>query len=314
MLNRTTEVVRDTKEYRDAIQRLSEATITRSSHAPMLQGINYRLQGQSRRSRFLIALALTCFVAALDLLSGPDLSLSLFYLLPIGGLAWYDGRPTARALTILSALWWLADGLWGALHPGIAFWNAVIRLGFFLCVVLLIAQLRQAYLEQQTLAERDPLTGLANLRALSAALGQQLTPGRLPAEALTIAYLDLDNFKQVNDRFGHAAGDEALHTVATAIRTTLRTSDISARIGGDEFVVVLAGCDQLRAQEVLERLRDVVHRRSDAETWGISVSIGAVCLAQPPGPALLDVILQRADAMMYQAKLSGKNRIVVEAW
>jgi diguanylate cyclase (GGDEF)-like protein len=262
----------------------------------------------------LLALLLTAVLAALDLVSGPDLSLSLFYLLPIGGLAWYNGARAACLLTAASAIWWLADGLIGTLHPGVAVWNMLIRAGFFLIVVLLISRLSLAYDAQRTLAGHDPLTGLANLRSLRAALEHYLSRARPPTELLTVAYLDLDNFKQVNDRLGHAAGDAALQTVAEAIRATLRAGDLSARIGGDEFVVVLTGCDEPRAREVLERLQSKVQACSKAAGWGVAVSIGAVCLAHSPRPSQAAAVLDLADAAMYRGKAQGKGRIVVEPW
>lgn len=127
---------------------------------------------------------------------------------------------------------------------------------------------------------------------------------------LTVAYLD--NFKQVNDRLGHAAGNTVLLSVADAIRSTLRADDLSARVGGDEFVVVLGDCDEPLARSVLERLRAAIQARSDSEHWDISVSIGAVCLTTYPEQ--VDTALQRADAALYRAKLAGKNCIVVESW
>jgi hypothetical protein len=142
----------------------------------MLQRIHGQLRRLSPRARLALAVLLTGAVAVLDLVSGSDLSLTLFYLIPIGGLAWYNGERAAQLLTIISAFCWLADGLVGTFHPGIAAWNTAIRTGFVLIVVLLITQLRQAYELQRTLAGHDSLTGLANFRTLSAALGHQLTP------------------------------------------------------------------------------------------------------------------------------------------
>jgi diguanylate cyclase (GGDEF)-like protein len=280
----------------------------------MLQRIHSQLRRLSPRARLALAVLLTGAVAVLDLVSGSDLSLTLFYLIPIGGLAWYNGERAAQLLTVISAFCWLADGLVGTFHPGIAAWNTAIRTGFVLIVVLLIAQLRQAYELQRTLAGHDSLTGLANFRTLSAALGQQLTPSGPGAWGLTVAYLDLDDFKQVNDRLGHAAGNTVLLAVADAIRSSLRAGDLSARVGGDEFVVVLTNCDAPQACNVLERLRTTIQARSDAEHWGISASIGAVCLSASSAPEQVDSVLQRADAALYRAKFAGKNRVLIEPW
>jgi diguanylate cyclase (GGDEF)-like protein len=278
----------------------------------MLHGLHSRLRRLSPRVRLALAVLLTGALAVGDLASGSELSFALLYLIPLGGLAWYNGQRGARLLTAVSALGWLADGLIGAFHLGVAIWNTAIRTGFFLIVIMLIGRLRQAYELQRTLAGHDSLTGLANFRTLSTALGQRLTPRRLGDGLLTVAYLDLDNFKQVNDRLGHAAGNTVLLMVADAIRSTLRADDLSARVGGDEFVVVLTDCDEPLARSVLERLRAAIQARSDADRLGISASIGAVCLAAYPEQ--VDTVLQRADAALYRAKLAGKNCIVVEPW
>ena len=157
-------------------------------------------------------------------------------------------------------------------------------------------------------AQRDPLTGALNRRGLQEALDPLLRSGA----PLALALLDFDHFKQVNDRFGHPVGDQVLATSAQLLRSSIRGSDFLARLGGEEFCVVLEGCDQDRARQVCEQLR----RRIETHDWTqlapellLTVSIGtAASPGGPDGPGL-DRLIEQADRAMYAAKLAGRNRV-----
>ncbi len=160
-------------------------------------------------------------------------------------------------------------------------------------------------------AERDPLTGLGNRRRLERGCAELLPASARDGTPLAVALLDVDHFKQVNDRLGHAAGDRVLVALAQALRDGTRASDIVARYGGEEFVVVMPGLDPAQAADVAERLR----ARLGAQDWaavlgegaGLSVSAG---LASAPAYEL-PLLLQRADEALYRAKRGGRDRLCV---
>jgi diguanylate cyclase (GGDEF)-like protein len=276
----------------------------------MFSAIHQNLDHQTWQMRALLACLFTLILAMLDLWSGPDLSFALFYLLPIGILAWYNSQRQALLLTIGITANWIADGILGGLDPIIAIWNALLRGGFFVVVITLLVQLQQAYVEQQRLAQHDPLTGLVNMRALQ----QYFTTLPTTDNHLTVAGLDLDNFKQVNDRLGHSSGDAALQMVADTMRSNIRGHDLCARIGGDEFVILLANCDAATAGHVLTRIQATIRQKSDAEGWGISASIGAISMPMAVVGGNLDHLLQLADKAMYRAKSDGKDQVIVDNW
>jgi diguanylate cyclase (GGDEF)-like protein len=139
-------------------------------------------------------------------------------------------------------------------------------------------------------ASTDPLTGVANRRAWEAEATRSLAHAARTGEPLTVAILDLDGFKEVNDRDGHSAGDRLLRQVATEWRGRLRTSDLLGRHGGDEFVLCLPGTDARRATEVLQRLEGGLP---------IGWSVGTATAA--PGDSLTS-LLQRADDQLYRGK------------
>lgn len=160
----------------------------------------------------------------------------------------------------------------------------------------------------RTMAETDPLTGAANRRHFLRALETLRAPGAL-------LVFDLDRFKQVNDSFGHQAGDVLLCEVARVVQQTLRDGDLLARLGGDEFAVILPGVDPACAQRVAERVRAAVSGRvvstgEHALRSSISIGLAAVSAGGPLEP---DALLREADAALYAAKRQGRDRICTAA-
>ena len=124
---------------------------------------------------------------------------------------------------------------------------------------------------------------------------------------MTLAYIDLDNFKAVNDTLGHHGGDDVLRRTAAVIRQCIRASDVAARLGGDEFVVLLPETGQEVSGGVLERLRSQLAKAFDEAACPVTASVGAVSFAEPPRE--VDELVRQADAAMYAAKAAGKNRV-----
>lgn len=181
------------------------------------------------------------------------------------------------------------------------------------------ASMRNVDVEVQALAELDrqarvdTLTGLVTrreaMRRLEEVSGQQREPGG----AIALLFCDIDYFKDINDRFGHAAGDTVLRTLATRISEAVRLDDVVARMGGDELLVLISGVHELtEATEVAEKVRQVATAPIDidGEAVTVSLSIGAT-LAVHGEPA--EVLIARADAAMYQAKHSGRNQVAALA-
>jgi diguanylate cyclase (GGDEF)-like protein len=160
-------------------------------------------------------------------------------------------------------------------------------------------------------AERDPLTGLGNRRHLERRCAQLMPQAELNQSPLTLAVLDVDHFKRVNDQHGHTVGDVVLVAMAQLLRENTRTGDVVARHGGEEFVIVLPGMPASRAQEVCERLRERVQTFPWALRCGtaapLTVSLG---LAAAPSYELPD-LLHRADRALYRAKGEGRNRVAL---
>jgi diguanylate cyclase (GGDEF)-like protein len=157
----------------------------------------------------------------------------------------------------------------------------------------------------RTEALTDPLTGLLNRRALSNRYASSMVRAHTAA-----ILLDLDHFKSINDRYGHAAGDLVLRRFAEIISANTRVSDTAARVGGEEFCIVLHGASQAMATEIAERIRKALEAESIASPNGdipITVSAGvAICIGEGQN---FDTLLERADYALYNAKAEGRNRV-----
>lgn len=174
------------------------------------------------------------------------------------------------------------------------------------------ARLRTAHQQAEAAAMTDALTGLANRRGFEAALARALSAAERGA-AFVLLHLDLDHFKQINDTLGHAAGDEALIHVAAVLRAELRGQDIGARVGGDEFVVLVQGqSDSIAAGRIAARLIAGIERFKpvSGDVVRLSASVGAV-LSQHYTTPQADRLLAAADAALYEAKRAGRGCCVV---
>ena len=254
------------------------------------------LRDRSAATIFVVAMVAVAAIGWLDFVTGVRLSFGLFYLVPVAVATTYAGRQwgiaVAVACTVVSLIGDLATETGVGLIP---YWNAAMRLGVFVVVVVVLSKLRAAHQLERRLARTDPLTGVANFRWFEEEVQREMYSSRRYGGPLSLAYLDLDDFKRVNDERGHAAGDEVLRTVADTLRTQLRPTDLVARLGGDEFVVLLPHTDRTGAAEAMERVQADL-----TASGGIGFSVGVIQLDRAVGS--IDDLVGRADELMYEAK------------
>ena len=195
------------------------------------------------------------------------------------------------------------------LNVGYALLYVMLALAFHATLVSLVVS--RLVLELRHRSRHDGLTGLLNRRAMEEALHAQVQRSRRTGETFTVLMLDLDHFKSINDRFGHAAGDRALRHAAALLKAGVREVDHLARFGGEEFLALLPGASLAAAQPLAERLRGCLDAEPlvvDSTSVPLSVSIGVAQWADASEDA--SRLLVRADAALYQAKLQGRNRVV----
>jgi diguanylate cyclase (GGDEF)-like protein len=179
--------------------------------------------------------------------------------------------------------------------------------GATMLVTTLRARLQEVMEVLSEAASTDPLTGLANRRQFNGVLARELARAQRDKRPVSLIVLDLDHFKTVNDSAGHDAGDEVLRLVAAVLTEHSRTVDLPARLGGEEFALILPDTDAEGGVLVAERLRLEVQRRTKRGGPGVTVSLGVAC--SPSGGRDADALVQDADSALYVAKNGGRDRV-----
>jgi diguanylate cyclase (GGDEF)-like protein len=185
---------------------------------------------------------------------------------------------------------------------------------FFLSFGFVLSTVEQSAEKNRRFAQEDPLTGLSNRRALFDAMDNLFASAKSAGTPTTIMIIDIDHFKQVNDRYGHQAGDAVLLRVAETIEQRLRDRDIVGRIGGEEFLAVLPDTPINGAKRVAEELREtlasspIIHEQQEIP---VTISIGLHHSAQMHQPLDTDSMIASADEALYLAKARGRNRVEV---
>jgi diguanylate cyclase (GGDEF)-like protein len=255
------------------------------------------------------AAALTLAIFLANDLTPPQIRLALLYLVPVLIATWYEGIWWGVGFTALSMALRLIVEV--EQQPGMTVVISLVNQLWFAAVagiaMLAFGHLRRTQQQLARLATHDMLTNVLNARAFADRLTQELERNRRYSRPLSLLYLDLDNFKVINDSHGHQTGDAVLRLVADAMRSSVRQADVVGRLGGDEFAVLMPETDAQLADTAAQRLAASL-RSVFQGTPTVTASIGVVsCGATDAGT---DDLLRRADQAMYEAKRKGKDRVV----
>ena len=258
-----------------------------------------------------LGLAVIAGVACLDYAGGARLLLSIFYLLPVMMVAWWTGSTLYGLLVAFASaaagpvVAYLLD--FSAVSLPVSLWNNGVRLTVFCVVLYLLHRTRRLNARLEEMAMSDELTGLANLRAFRQLAAQEIERSARYAHELSLAYIDIDHFKTINDGRGHLEGDRVLQALAGVAKATARTSDTVARLGGDEFVILMPETAAEVAGAVAKRLLEVVPKGVGRDGIPVTCSIGLASFRQ--APSSVELMLAAADELMYAAKADGRNRL-----
>jgi diguanylate cyclase (GGDEF)-like protein len=264
----------------------------------------------SRALRLIAWAALAAGVFVLNVRTSSDLRLGILYVIPVLLAAWHDGLGWGISFALATALLRFGVGidqmpLDTSLQVRIL--NEVAYLAVVGVAIAGLSQLRRTQSQLQLLATHDPLTTVLNARAFASQVAQELGRNRRYGRPLALIYLDLDDFKKVNDAHGHATGDAVLRLVADAMRSAVRQADVVGRLGGDEFGVLMPETDGDVAHAVANRLAGGI-RTVFRGTPSVTASIGVVAVSGTEAGS--DELLRKADHAMYEAKRAGKDRVV----
>ncbi len=268
------------------------------------------LHKQQKRYIVLAAIIIVLVLWTIDYITPPDLSFVVFYVFPVFLVAWFAEKEAGIVIALLSGIaWYTADVV--ATEPTSSLlasvWNVFTKVGFFLIMNFTVSSLRVSLEREREMARTDYLTQVANTRYFVEISDQEIKRAGRYQHPFTVAYLDIDDFKSINDRWGHSTGDELLSLIATTIRTNIRSTDAVARLGGDEFALLLPETGFDAAAIVVQKVQQSLLSAMGRKAWPVTFSIGVVTFRTPPDS--VDGMLRVADAFMYSVKHSGKNRI-----
>jgi diguanylate cyclase (GGDEF)-like protein len=256
----------------------------------------------------LYSFILMVLIGAFDYLVGSEINLSIFYVIPLSFVAWYSGKTASYiACAIALVIWFIVDyiNFPSYSHWLIRYWNVLVRLPFLVIIVYLILRVKETLLTEQSLARNDSLTGLLNGRGFYEMAGHEMDRSARTGRSFAVAYIDLDNFKKINDTYGHAAGDKLLRDVGLMMKNSLRRIDYVARLGGDEFALMLPETGAAAAKSTVQKVQESFSEHMKKKNWPVTMSIGVLTFETPP--VSVTAMIQMVDKLMYTVKNTRKN-------
>jgi diguanylate cyclase (GGDEF)-like protein len=265
---------------------------------------------KSNRLMYLtVGVSAVILISLVDQATGGQSGL-LLYLIPVCLSAWIFGSlygyVTAVACTFTGMLPALI-GLTGAPSANRVLADGLISLIVFAVAAFWLTRLKRTIRNEQRMARTDYTTGAVNTRYFHDLTEMEIKRFRRYERAFTVAFIDLDNFKVVNDSLGHPAGDDVLRAVTRTLRANLRETDIVARMGGDEFALLLPETDQKDARAVLTHLQGHLLSAMHRKNVPVTFSIGVVTFRSVP--TTVSEVVRHADDLMYAVKKGGKNQV-----
>lgn len=262
---------------------------------------------RSKALAWVVAVAVLLALGAIRIATAAEFAFASLGLLPVLLIAWIAGRASGMVFAVMAAATWLIGDIVSERDYSsdwIPWANGLTRFAAYGIVVALADQVRWQLLHEQERANRDQLTGLLNRHALADIGAREVDRSRRYAHPLAVAFIDLDNFKNLNDCKGHGSGDAALRATACALQATSRSTDLLSRWGGDEFVLLLPELDRRAAALAARRISGSL-RHALADYPGVSASIGVAWFEAADRP--FAAMLHAADHAMYLAKQAGKD-------
>ncbi len=275
---------------------------------------SYILNQDRQRWLTLGTLALLA-VAAFDYFSHFKLHLALLYALPILMLTWAAGRLFGALLSlIVCTMWAVIDVTAGRYleNPKLLYWEWGASLIGFLLLVLCLSTLRRMLEEAHFQSRKDTLTSLVNKGGFYQIVSAEMEVCRRYKRTLSIAYIDCDNFKMVNDKYGHHVGDDLLRVISKTMQRKLRSSDLPGRLGGDEFAIMLPETSAEACRMVVEMLQQRLLQEMTEHKWPVTFSVGIATFTRMPSS--IEDMIRQADKLMYAVKNTSKGAIKQEVF
>jgi len=276
----------------------------------VMKAVIHFLEKQNRLFWGMMGVIFVILVGCVDYRTGHELNIEFFYLVPIFLVTWFAGGRLGLVISATSAVtWFIADLANGRIYSNLTIyvWNTLIRSGFFIVVSFLLSALRKAYLSNRQLARTDYVTGAVSVSYFYELAQLEISRFQRYPRPFTLVYIDLDNFKTINDRLGHIAGDNVLRAVTENVQRQIRPADIFARLGGDEFALLLPETGEEEARKAIARIQSNLLIEMSKNGWMVTFSIGVVTYTHVPKS--VDEMVRETDDVMYSVKTASKNGV-----
>jgi len=276
-----------------------------------LRFLNRFAVSRSKTAIIVYSIIITCILGIIDYYTTPDFSFAIFYMIPVSIAAWYAGRKTGFFISIFCSFTvYFVHLLWPRFGISylVPYWDALTQFLFFYITAIILAKLRATLDRESNIARTDYLTGISNSRYFYEVARLEMKRANRKSSCTSIMYLDLDDFKKVNDTLGHFEGNTVLKLAALTLKNTVREIDLVARFGGDEFVVLMPDTDFDETETTVQRVKTALDETLVSGNWKVTTSIGAITCRGID--CSLDQLITTADQLMYDAKMSGKNKVI----
>ncbi len=258
----------------------------------------------------ILSITLVAIIGLLDCLLGPEIRFSITYLIPVAIGAWFVGKPFGLAVSVfITAMAMIIGCATGRAYLNIAFyyWDAGIRLCIFVVLTLLLDRLKTALNTERSLSRIDFLTGAMNSRCFYELASMEIERCKRYGRTFSVAYIDVDNLKTINDKFGHLKGDDTLRAIVGIIKKNLRRTDTVARLGGDEFIILFPEATYKAAAAAIKKIQKAVKHQTAIMGFSTSLSIGILtCESCPSSVAKM---IEAVDFLMYSIKNHEKDGV-----
>ncbi|KPK10810.1 MAG: hypothetical protein AMJ68_08060 [Acidithiobacillales bacterium SG8_45] len=269
------------------------------------------LDKRSARLILWLSLLFSLGIVTVAFITAGFVYLEPFLVLPIVLASWYGSNRAGMFLALISSVGLAVSREWlsvSSFSLQSIIYDGVSHLIAYSILAILITNFRSVHRAEVLAADTDNLTGLHNPRSFYVELTNELLRSRRFKRIFSLAYIDIDNFKNINDSLGHSIGDELLVEVAQCLKLSLRATDTVSRLGGDEFVCLLPETGDKNVKNLFSKVKKLLSERMLSHNWPVSFSVGVVTFETLPADAKQAISI--ADDLMYSVKSIDKNNTV----
>lgn len=260
-----------------------------------------------------ISLLMVLVLTVSSVLFGHKVFIEIFYVIPVAITSWYGSKKSGVILALSSTIILFLTKTWHVDFQGVTIFSYSLPCAITLCLLaVLITNFRNVHRVESTAADTDDLTNVYNSRGFYVELANELVRSSRYEHIFSLAYIDIDNFKFVNDTRGHSVGDQLLIEVAKSLKESLRATDTVARLGGDEFACLLPETGQEEAKAAFGKASELLEQRMKNSNWSVTFSVGLVTFEMMPDD--IKEAVKIADELMYSVKNLNKNNVSYKIW